>query len=103
MVDNGGCSHVCNVTVTDAQQGVSCSCHSGYFLAANGKDCIGKLPLVTTSTSYHYQSGELAACGECPYFCIPASGGDSVSCLCPDGYPQDPLTNGCSECYHDNL
>ena len=45
MVDNGGCSQVCNVTVSDAQQGVTCSCHSGYFLAANGKDCIGESQL----------------------------------------------------------
>ena len=42
MVDNGGCDQVCNVTSSGAGQEVSCSCHSGYFLAANGKDCLGK-------------------------------------------------------------
>ncbi|KAL5252043.1 hypothetical protein ACHWQZ_G015002 [Mnemiopsis leidyi] len=40
MVDNGGCSQVCNVTRSRAGQEVSCSCHSGYFLAANGQDCL---------------------------------------------------------------
>jgi len=41
-VDNGGCEHICTNVVGSYQ----CSCRSGYFLAVNGKNCVGKSCLI---------------------------------------------------------
>ena len=39
---NGGCAHEC----TNIQGSVLCSCHEGYELSENMKDCIGKYKII---------------------------------------------------------
>jgi len=38
LVNNAGCEHDCVNTIGSFE----CRCHTGYFLAANGKNCIGE-------------------------------------------------------------
>ncbi len=42
ITNNGGCGHIC----TNTQGSFVCSCRSGYELAADARNCVGKDYLV---------------------------------------------------------
>ncbi len=39
LINNGGCAQIC----TDTADSFQCSCTSGFMLAGNSLDCVGKI------------------------------------------------------------
>nr|XP_057905988.1 low density lipoprotein receptor a isoform X2 [Doryrhamphus excisus] len=74
LLDNGGCSHVCN----DLKIGFECLCPSGYHLV-NKNQC--------------EDIDECARQDTCSQICINHVG--SYKCECEEGYQVDPSTKAC--------
>uniref|UniRef100_A0A8C4NJS4 EGF-like domain-containing protein n=1 Tax=Eptatretus burgeri TaxID=7764 RepID=A0A8C4NJS4_EPTBU len=74
-IQNGGCVHKCR----QSRHGVHCSCHAGYHLTANGKDC--------------QDVDECVEEGHCSQGCTNTAG--SFECRCEQGYVLRPDKKGC--------
>uniref|UniRef100_UPI00358F15AE low-density lipoprotein receptor-related protein 4 isoform X2 n=1 Tax=Myxine glutinosa TaxID=7769 RepID=UPI00358F15AE len=74
-IQNGGCAHKCR----QSRHGVHCSCHTGYHLTANGKDC--------------QDVDECVEEGHCSQGCTNTAG--SFECWCEQGYVLRPDKKGC--------
>lgn len=73
--NNGGCEHQCQQTTL----GAKCSCHRGYTLLENGRDC-----------------ADIDECGlenVCSQICLNTPG--SFKCDCTHGYVLKPDGKGC--------
>ncbi|KAG8250086.1 hypothetical protein J6590_005480 [Homalodisca vitripennis] len=74
--NNGGCSQVCNQTTG------LCSCHRGFTLESNSKQCID-----TNECLYDN--------GHCSQQCVNTEG--SYHCVCDPGYEMDIVSQNCND------
>ncbi len=53
MINNGGCAQIC----TDTADSFQCSCTSGFMLAGNNLDCVGKIATKGSCGSREIRAG----------------------------------------------
>ena len=83
--ENGGCQHICTNTIGS----VVCTCRNGYYLASNGRDCIGMMDLsYICNRLINYDVLDVPECAlhlnNCSQICTEEVGG--YNCSCYSGY-----------------
>ncbi|XP_067134825.1 fibrillin-2-like isoform X2 [Centruroides vittatus] len=95
-VRNGGCHHLCH----NVRGKISCSCRSGYFLAADKKTCTKTFHGRRTDEIQGDDSGERNSCqinnGGCDHKCNLELNGD-ITCSCFEGFKLEKDGKKCTD------